>query len=130
MIWTSIRRFVFAAFMVAFSFGTSLASAQTGTASLRGVVTDASGGAIVGAAITLTNAQEGLVRSSVSNSSGEYEFLALPPGVYALTAQKDGFQKYEQAHLQLQVNLRLPRRLPCRWGLPRRQWKFLHSWKH
>jgi Carboxypeptidase regulatory-like domain len=105
MIWTSIRRFAFVASMALFMLGASLTLAQTGTTSLRGVVTDSSGGVIVGANVTLTNPEAGLTRTSTTNSSGEYEFLALPPGIYTLTAQKDGFQKYEHSHLQLQVNL-------------------------
>jgi hypothetical protein len=86
-------------------FATSVTWGQTGTSSLRGVVVDSSGAAIVGAKITLTNAGQGLQRETHSNSSGEYEFLALPPSTYALAAEKDGFKKYEQAHLELLVNV-------------------------
>jgi hypothetical protein len=68
-------------------------------------VVDNSGASIVGAKITLANAGQGLQRETRSNSSGEYEFLALPPGTYALAAEKDGFKKYEQTHLQLLVNV-------------------------
>jgi len=45
--------------------------------------------AVVGAQITLVNAAQGLQRATHSNNSGEYEFVALPPGTYALTAEKE-----------------------------------------
>jgi hypothetical protein len=86
-------------------FTASVAWGQTGTTSLRGVVLDASSAAIVGARITLLNAAQGLQRITRTNSSGEYEFLALPPGTYNLTAEKEGFSKYEQTGLQLLVNV-------------------------
>jgi hypothetical protein len=78
---------------------------QTGTTSVRGVVVDASAAVVGGARITLLNTAQGLQRTTHSNSSGEYEFLALPPGTYTLTAEKEGFKKYEQTHLQLLVNI-------------------------
>ena len=40
-----------------------------------------------------------------SSPTGEFEFLALPPGTYVLTVGKDGFNKYEQSSLQLLVNV-------------------------
>jgi hypothetical protein len=83
----------------------SAAWGQTGTSSLRGVVLDNSGAAVVGARITLVNTARALQRATRSNNSGEYEFLALPPGTYTLTAEKDGFSKYEETGLQLLVNV-------------------------
>jgi hypothetical protein len=88
-----------------FLFIASVTWGQTGTSSLRGVVLDNSGAAVVGARITLVNASRGLQRATRSNNSGEYEFLALPPGTYTLTAEKDGFSKYEQTGLPLLVNV-------------------------
>jgi carboxypeptidase family protein len=80
------------------------ALAQTGTTSLKGAVTDASGAALVGARVTLTNQAQGLNRVANSGSAGEYEFLALPPGTYVLTVEMNGFRKFEQSNLQLLVN--------------------------
>ena len=79
--------------------------AQTGTTSVRGVVTDKSGAAVVGAKVTLSNPQQGLVRETTTNAGGEYEFLALQPATYALAVEMSGFRKHEQKNLQLLVNL-------------------------
>jgi hypothetical protein len=83
---------------------TAFASAQIGTTSVRGVVTDKSGASLTGAKVALDNAGQAFHRDMVTNERGEYEFLALPPGTYVLAIEKTGFQKYEQKRLQLLVN--------------------------
>ena len=82
-----------------------LSFAQIGTTSLRGVVLDNSKSAVVGAKVTLANPAQGLEREATSSSTGEFEFLALPPGTYVLTIEKLGFGKYQQNDLQLLVNV-------------------------
>jgi hypothetical protein len=79
--------------------------AQTGTTSLRGTVNDETGAVIVGANVKISNSQTGFERSTTSGSAGEYEFLALPPGLYALTVEKQSFQRYVHTNLDLLVNL-------------------------
>jgi hypothetical protein len=79
--------------------------AQTGTTSLHGTVTDKSGAAVGDAKVTLTNPAQALTRETVTKSTGDFEFLSLPPGTYKLTVEKTGFRKYEQSNLQLLVNL-------------------------
>jgi hypothetical protein len=77
---------------------------QTGTTSVRGTVTDKSGAAIVGAHVTLSNAAQASQRAADTNATGEYEFLALPPGTYAISITANGFRKYEVSSLELLVN--------------------------
>jgi hypothetical protein len=77
---------------------------QTGTTSVQGVVTDKSGAVIVGAHVMLLNTQEGQERSVETGAAGEFNFLALPPGAYTLTAEASGFRKFERKNLQLLVN--------------------------
>lgn len=78
--------------------------AQTGSTSLRGTILDKTGAVVIGATVTLSDAEHGFERSMPSGSSGEYEFLSLPPGTYTLTVEKQGFQRYSHAGLQLLVN--------------------------
>ncbi len=82
----------------------SLTLAQTGTSSLRGTVTDKTGATVAGAKVSVANAAQAISRDAVTGNLGEYEFLGLQPGVYTLSIEKDGFRKYEQNKLQLQVN--------------------------
>src|SRR5260370_34473177 len=74
------------------------------TTSLRGTVTDSSGGYVAGASVTLTNPESKNVRSATTGDDGGYQFLFLPPGTYTLDVSATGFQKYEQTGLQLLVN--------------------------
>src|SRR5216683_1988829 len=79
--------------------------AQTGTTSLRGTVTDKSGATISAAKVTLSNTSQGFHREAQTVAGGEYEFLALQPGIFALTVEMSGFRKYETKNLQLLVNV-------------------------
>ena len=83
----------------------SYAWAQTGTASLHGKVLDSSRAVVAGATVTLSNQTQGFSRSTTTPSTGEFEFLALPPGTYVLTVEQSGFKQYEQRALQLLVNV-------------------------
>src|SRR5882672_8305742 len=67
------------------------ALAQT-TASIKGTVTDASGAVIAGAKIAVKNSALGIERNVESNSEGNYEVPALPPGTYSVEVQMQGFQ--------------------------------------
>ncbi len=62
-------------------------------ASIQGVVTDADGAAVSGATLTLTNLETNQILTATTNESGIYNFNALPPSKYSLTAEKAGFKK-------------------------------------
>ena len=81
------------------------AVAQTGTTSLHGAVLDKSHATVAGAKVTLVNDAQGLQRETVTPSSGEFEFLALAPGGYTLSVEKQGFSKYVKTDVQLLVNV-------------------------
>ena len=72
--------------------GAGLARAQSGTAGLRGTVADAQGAHIPGATVTLTNNAAGLSRETVTDASGDFLFVAMPPGTYALKVELQGFR--------------------------------------
>ena len=101
---STFRRFLLFLF-VSLAFSSLAVLAQTGMTSLHGTVFDKSGAAVAGAKVTLVNAAQGLQRDAVTPSTGAFEFLALPPGTYLLTVEKEGFNKHEQSHLQLLVNV-------------------------
>jgi hypothetical protein len=66
-------------------------AAQAAPGSLRGAVTDQSGGLIPGVEVTATGTT-GETRRVVSNNRGEFLFEALPAGTYQLTARLPGFR--------------------------------------
>ncbi|HEY5443004.1 MAG TPA: carboxypeptidase-like regulatory domain-containing protein, partial [Pyrinomonadaceae bacterium] len=68
-----------------------LAMAAYGQArsSLRGLITDELGAAIVGANVTLTDAT-GAQKKTTTNAEGVYTFTGLSAGKYAITAAAPG----------------------------------------
>jgi hypothetical protein len=99
---TRIRVLALLSILVVIVTGTLFS--QSSSSSLQGTVTDPSGGAIVGANVTLSNDQSKLERSMDTGPRGEYKFLAVPPGTYTLTISAKGFARYTQTALQLLVN--------------------------
>jgi Carboxypeptidase regulatory-like domain len=61
------------------------------SASLSGTVTDPSGALVSGATVIVKNDDTGAVRTSVTNSTGQYLLPALPIGHYEVKVQKSGF---------------------------------------
>src|ERR1700752_3591948 len=62
------------------------------SASMKGVVTDASGAAVPGVTVTIKNVETGTVRSSVTDDAGRYLVLALHVGEYEVRIAKAGFR--------------------------------------
>jgi hypothetical protein len=84
--------------------------AQSTTGAIVGVVTDATGAAIPGATITLTNVRTGVKENSVSDSKGEYTYAIVNPGDYIVTASFTGFKTTTQTGINLSANqnIRVP----------------------
>ena len=68
----------------------SLVAAQQARGSLRGLITDELGAAIVGASVTITDAS-GVQKKTTTNGEGVYTFAGLAPGKYTLQAAAPGF---------------------------------------
>jgi hypothetical protein len=73
------------------------------TASIKGTVTDPSGAAVVGAKVTVKGPL-GIDRAGQTNAGGDYEIPALPPGVYSVEVQMNGFQTQDAKDLVLEVS--------------------------
>ena len=71
---------------------TSAAFAQLTTADILGTVTDATGGVVPNATVTLTNLGTNEKRTTQSNSSGDYNFTLLPVGHYSVSVNAKGFE--------------------------------------
>ena len=84
---------------------TSPASAQTTTTGrIVGTVVDQQGAAVPGVTVTATSPQLQGSRTSVTDSSGEFRFLAFPPGTYNIKAELSGFQTVERSDVQVNTN--------------------------
>ena len=88
-------------FCALFAFGVF---AQTPSAEITGVVTDASGATISGASVTVTNPQTGLSRAGRTNDAGVYSIPALPPGTYNVRVENTGFSSQSRTGVELQTS--------------------------
>ena len=70
---------------------------------ILGSITDQSGGALAGAAITVTDVQRGVARSLITDSAGEYNAPNLTPGGYTIRAEFRGFRTVERQNIVLEV---------------------------
>jgi outer membrane receptor protein involved in Fe transport len=66
--------------------------AQTGAASITGLVTDTSGAATPGVTVTATNQATNVEYSGTSNEAGNYAITALPVGTYVVKASLAQFK--------------------------------------
>jgi hypothetical protein len=71
--------------------------------SISGHVTDNTGGAIQGAAVTAMSAETGVQRTAKTNEAGLYNFPSLKVGSYNLTFAQSGFKTTEVRNVVVQV---------------------------
>src|SRR5260370_7014841 len=74
------------------------------TASISGTVKDSSGGAVIGAKVTATNPDTGIVSSQATNGDGYYSFQSLALGKYTIEVRQPGFKLYRQIAVVLDQN--------------------------
>jgi hypothetical protein len=70
----------------------SNAYAQTGAASITGLLTDQSGAAAPGVTVTATNQATNVPYTAVSNNAGNYTITSVPIGTYMVKAELSGFK--------------------------------------
>ena len=68
-------------------------SAQPSPGKISGTVRVASGAPVAGAPVTVMNQETGATRVVRSSSTGAYEAAGLPPGLYTVSADVQGFRK-------------------------------------
>ncbi|MGA2046289.1 MAG: TonB-dependent receptor [Terracidiphilus sp.] len=87
--------------------------AQSTQGSIIGSVKDAAGAVVPGALVTLTNAEEGTVRTTKSNGIGDYHFEDVKAGHYTVQVEAPSFEKWVATGVALEVrqDLRLDAKL-------------------
>src|SRR5579871_1287187 len=78
--------------------------AQGSTAQISGTIHDSSGLAIPAATVKVTQTATGAVRTVTSGADGGFVLANLPIGPYLFEVTKDGFNKYAQTGIVLQVD--------------------------
>jgi len=98
------RRRVVAIWIVVLALWPSLVRAQTGAASITGLVADQTGGALPGVTITATNRATDVPYVTVSNAAGNYTIASLPVGAYVVSAELQGFRTVTTNTVTLEAN--------------------------
>lgn len=104
---------VFAVFLVAAGLSASLLAQITSTGNIYGRVTDESGGVLPGVMVTLTGV--GAPLTTTTSPQGDFRFINLSPGTYALKAELAGFATVERPNVVVNIgsntNLTVPMKL-------------------
>src|SRR5712664_1148468 len=81
------------------------ASAQVDVASatLKGVITDQHDALVAGATVTATSIDKGISRTAKTGTEGTYQIPALPPGVFKVEIEAQGFNKIVNEKVLLTV---------------------------
>ena len=99
---TSLRvlapKFAVALFVALPAFSQAVSTVQ-----ISGVVQDATGAAIPGVRVTVTQTLTALTRSTLTGTDGGYVIPQLPVGPYRLVAEQKGFGTIVQTGIDLQV---------------------------
>jgi Carboxypeptidase regulatory-like domain/TonB-dependent Receptor Plug Domain len=96
--YTSMRRVIFAAIAICFSFLTPGLWAQTAgnSGTINGTVMDATGAIVPDATVSIGNPVSGYSRTTTSDSAGHYQFTNLPLNPYHLVVSANGFASSTQ----------------------------------
>jgi len=87
--------------------------AQSIQGSIIGTVADTAGAVVPGATVTLTNLDEGSIRTAVSSSTGEFQFIDAKAARYSVEVSGAGFERWAttgvilEARQQLRIDVSL-----------------------
>src|SRR5437867_8399939 len=85
------------------ALASGLVFGQEFSATMSGVVHDASGGLVPGVTVTAKHTESGLTRTAVTNETGSYRLPSLPVGAYEVTAELSGFKQQVRRGVNLVV---------------------------
>ncbi|MGA1994796.1 MAG: TonB-dependent receptor [Bryobacteraceae bacterium] len=78
---------------------------NAGSGDIRGTVTDASGGVIPGAKVTLVDTDTGVTKVATTNDAGIYDAVSVRTGNYKLTFSKEGFGQFTRDSVTVDVGV-------------------------
>jgi hypothetical protein len=87
---------------------TVIAFPQADTGVITGTVTDTTGAAIADARVSIIETETKFHFETVTNNEGLYRVQSLPPGVYSVSVEAQGFKRLVQTNVTLRVGDVLP----------------------
>ncbi len=91
-------------FLLLLVFSATSAFPQGATSSIRGTVSDTSGGILPGAMVVVMNVATKDTREVKTDDRGGYLIAGLFPGTYELRVSMEGFKQYEQKNIAVSPN--------------------------
>jgi Carboxypeptidase regulatory-like domain len=106
-----MRKVMLAIMMTALLAVSVFAQGTRGT--IGGTITDPNGAAIPGAVVTLRDNNRGTENKTVSNESGDFQFLEVEPATYSITISANGFapSSIKEVRVEPNRNVRLEPKL-------------------
>jgi Carboxypeptidase regulatory-like domain/TonB dependent receptor len=101
---TLFRPLLLLAFALSIPFNAVFA--QVDTASLTGLISDSTGAVVPGARVVVVNEGTNIASETVTTEEGYYTFPNLRPGLYTISAEKNGFQRQSRTDIKLSIEQR------------------------
>src|SRR5437763_16767133 len=99
---SSVRSALLSSFLIA--FGAPAFGQGSVTATLRGTVTDPTGGVLPGASVSITNSGTANTREIITDASGGYHFAGLFPRTYEMKVELEGIKTFDRSNVVLRPN--------------------------
>ncbi|HEY7285943.1 MAG TPA: carboxypeptidase regulatory-like domain-containing protein [Vicinamibacterales bacterium] len=96
-------RVFFAVLLSLFVSSAALAQSTAANGTIEGTILDSSGGVLPGVTVTVVHIETGTERSTTTNEKGLFRAPLLPLGTYRVSAELQGFKKFEQTGIKLSV---------------------------
>src|SRR5258708_4807023 len=94
-----------ATFAVSLLVFTSALSAQNDRGNITGEVKDQAGAVVPNATVIATNKGSGEQLKTITTGTGNYTIPSLPAGRYTLSVEVQGFKKFVQENIEVQVSI-------------------------
>ena len=98
-----VRRSLLFLVFAALLFAPVVMPGQSYFGTVSGEVTDPSGAVVPGAKVVLTDQAKGYTFKATSDNGGRYLFTTIPPGLYSVSAEVNGFEKAVRTNVKLNV---------------------------
>ena len=108
------RLFTAACAVLALALAAPAAEAQQTTGTITGRILDDQGAAVPGVSVNGKNTETGFTRTDVSDAEGIYRLTALPVGTYDITAELQGFSRFDGRGIVVNVGQTLDVNIPLK----------------
>ena len=86
-------------------FLAAAAFAQSDRGTITGTVADQAGALVPNVAVVATNLASGVQSKTETTETGNYTLASMPAGAYSISVEHQGFRKFEQSPIRVQVAL-------------------------